>query len=80
MLMYNKDTGEIKFPTGCTDCKENVSCHDCNWPENYWKYDRISYYFTLAIWSKSGFDLNRLKNLLPDDFVKISFVKKLIPG
>ncbi len=31
----------------------------------------------LAEWAMAGIDLNRL-NLIPEDFIKISFVRKII--
>jgi len=48
------------------------------WRENYWKFDEVNYYMTLAMWANSGMDLNRLDTLTPDDFVKIAFIRKII--
>jgi len=33
---------------------------------------------TLAHWSNAGIDLNRIDGLLPDDFLKISFIRKIL--
>ena len=33
---------------------------------------------TLATWINAGVDPNRIDGLLPDDFVKISLIRKLL--
>jgi hypothetical protein len=48
------------------------------WPLNSWKYDEITYYTQLAQWANAGFDLNRLESLVPDDFIKIGIIRKII--
>jgi hypothetical protein len=69
--------GKIKIPDGCASCLEKVSCEHCNWIDDYWQFDEVNKMFNFAVYKKSGFDLNRLP-LLPDDFVKINFLKDLV--
>ena len=77
-------TGHVKikgFPTGCEECdiNDDWQCTEgCLWPENYWKYDEVRYYLELAQWANAGVDLNRIDCLVPNDFVKIAMIRKLI--
>jgi len=72
---------EIKFPSGCEscDCDDDWQCTEgCLWRENSWKYDEMYYYMTLARWANAGIDLNRIDDLAPNDFLKISILKKVL--
>ena len=75
------------FPTGCEDCPSTIEwdCYHvnddgsiflCSWRENYWKYDELKRYMVLANTQAGGLDLNRIKSLDYEDFVKIAELKK----
>ncbi len=35
-------------------------------------------YYVVASWANAGMDLNRIRELTPNDFLKIGFIRKLI--
>jgi len=35
-------------------------------------------WYVLATWANGGVDLNRIEELTPEDFVKISLIRKVI--
>lgn len=85
IFKHEKDSAgnaKIKgFPVGCEEC-QRVSEWECNnnceWPENSWKYDEVKYYLELAQWANAGVDLNRINDLVPNDFIKIAMVRKVL--
>ncbi len=75
----NKKT-VFNFPEGCDTCASNNEwdCQNCSWVDNSWKYDEVMKYYVLAQWAVSGMDLNRIDELRPDDFIKVSIIRKLL--
>ncbi len=68
----------IKFPKGCAECHSTIEwdCENCQWRENYWKFDEVMKLYVVASWADAGVDLNRISSLTPDDFLKISMIRK----
>jgi hypothetical protein len=69
------------FPVGCSECpdRNNDDCFDnCLWPETYWKYEEVKRMWLLAKAANGGMDLNRIKSLGVDDFIKLSIVKEYL--
>jgi len=70
----------FKFPDGCEKCSSATEwdCNNCLWVENSWKYDEVGKYYVIAQWAEAGMDLNRINELRPDDFIKISIIRKFL--
>lgn len=70
----------IEFPKGCDECRtgNEWDCKNCLWRENYWKYDEVMKWYVVATWANGGVDLNRIEELMPEDFIKISLIRKVI--
>ena len=69
------------FPVGCQECPDKTSddCHEnCQWPDNYWKYEEVKRMWLLVRAEIGGMDLNRVKTLGFDDFLKISIIKEYL--
>ena len=79
------------FPEGCDKCDSTIewdcyhknddgSVYLCPWRENHWKYKEVQE--TMRLWKlkNGGLDLNRIKSLEIDDFLKISILSEFIEG
>jgi len=79
----------LDFPKGCEccpsgtewDCRHenaNGTIYECNWRLNFWKYEEIKVLIGLYKAKQGGMDLNRIKSLHVDDFVKIAIISEYV--
>lgn len=89
--VFGKDKhGKAKgFPSGCDDCQSELEwdCRHvdqdgndvlCHWRENYWKYDEIKRFISLAKAQKGGMNLNRFSKMALLDFIKVAIINEFI--
>jgi len=77
--IFDTRDGKIKFPEGCQECEKRLgpsdwNCAECPYRENYWKYDEVKRYVLLEQAQRGGMDLNRIRTLTIDDFLKVRVI------